>query len=120
MLYEVSKQGALLCGAVRTVVAGVGFLSCVDPDVGLEVAVMGTAVIAIGARVRLLPSMFIQVPLEVASIGGGVGAIGTLVDPGQKKAHTHSPLTHSFWPHLQRNARNTTTFLTSRQVASST
>lgn len=119
MLYQMSEQGALLCGTVRTVVAGVGFLSCVDPDVGLQVTVMGTAVIAIGARVWLLPGMFIQVPLEVAGIGGGVGAISTLVDPGQQKAHTLSPLTHSFWPHLQRNARNTTTLLGSRQVASS-
>ena len=120
MLYQVSEQGALLCSAIRTVVTGVRFLSRVDPDVGLEVAVMGTAVIAIRARVRLLPSMFIHVPLEVAGIGGGVGAKGTLVDPGQQKAHTLSPLTHSFWPHLQRNARNTTTLPGSRQVASST
>lgn len=59
MLYEVGEQGALLCGAVRTVVTGVGFLSRVNPDVGLQVAVMGTAVSAIGARVRLLPGMLI-------------------------------------------------------------
>lgn len=59
MLYEVGEQGAFLCGAVRTVVAGVGFLSCVNPDVCLEITVVGTAVSAIGARVRLLPGMFI-------------------------------------------------------------
>lgn len=59
MLYKVGQQGALLSGPVRTVVTGVGFLSCVNPDVGLQVAVMGTAVSAIGARVWLLPGMFI-------------------------------------------------------------
>jgi hypothetical protein len=75
---QVSRQAALLAGAVITVRTVEGLLPSVQPQVCRQVALLAGAVIAVRTVGALLPSVHQQVLLQVALVAGAVIAVCTV------------------------------------------